>query len=171
MSRALRRAALVTLVALAGCRGTRPVEAGHAFLNALNLPAVGPTPYDARALDGKVVLVNFFATWCFPCLAEMPTLEALQKDYAARGFQVVAVGMDLEGEKVLAPFADHYALRYPVLIADAAMIEGHSVFGAIQGLPTTVLLDRQGRAVAGWHGVESHADMAKAVEKLLAQTP
>ncbi|NOK05546.1 MULTISPECIES: TlpA disulfide reductase family protein [Myxococcus] len=169
MSRVLLRGAVVALVALAGCRGTRPVDAGYAFLNALALPSVGPTPHDVRALDGKVVLVSFFATWCFPCLAEMPTLEALQKDYGPRGLQVVAVGMDLEGEKVLAPFADHYALRYPVLVANQAMIEGHSAFGAIQGLPTTVLLDRRGRAVAGWHGVESHADMAKAVEKLLAQ--
>ncbi|NMO20496.1 TlpA family protein disulfide reductase [Pyxidicoccus fallax] len=164
-----RVCAALLLLGLAGCRGTRPVDAGPAFIQSLALPWVGPTPYDARSLHGKVVLVSFFATWCFPCLAEMPTLEALQRDYGARGFQVVSVGMDLDGTKVLQPFADHYALRYPVLVADVRMHEGLTAFGHIRALPTTVLLDKRGRAVAAWQGVEGHGDVAKAIEKLLAQ--
>lgn len=169
MAARARVCAALLVMALAGCRGTRTVDAGPAFLQALALPSVGPTRHDARALSGKVVLVSFFATWCFPCLAEMPTLEALQRDYGAKGFQVVSVGMDLEGEKVLQPFADHYALRYPVLVANDFMREGQTAFGHIRALPTTVLLDRRGRAVAGWQGVEGHADVAKAIEKLLAE--
>ncbi|WP_163996436.1 TlpA family protein disulfide reductase [Pyxidicoccus caerfyrddinensis] len=165
----VRVCAALLVLGLAGCRGSRPVDAGPAFLYALALPSVGPTRHDARALSGKVVLVSFFATWCFPCLAEMPTLEALQKDYGAKGFQVVSVGMDLDGEKVLQPFADHYALRYPVLVANDVMREGQTAFGHIRALPTTVLLDRRGRAVAAWQGVEGHADVAKAIEKLLAE--
>ncbi len=161
--------AALLVVGLTGCGGSKPVDAGPAFLRALALPSVGPTRHEARALDGKVVLVSFFATWCFPCLAEMPTLEALQRDYGARGFQVVSVGMDLDGEKVLQPFADHYALRYPVLVADDLMREGRTAFGHIRALPSTVLLDRRGRAVAGWQGVEDHSDVAKAIEKLLAE--
>lgn len=164
-----RLCAALLLVGLVGCRGTRPVDAGPAFLQALFLPAVGPTPHDARSLSGKVVLVSFFATWCFPCLAEMPTLEALQRDYGPRGFQVVSVGMDLEGASVLQPFADHYALRYPVLVADDRMREGLTAFGHIRALPTTVLLDRRGRAVAAWQGVEGHTEVAKAIEKLLTR--
>jgi thiol-disulfide isomerase/thioredoxin len=167
--RVLVRAALGVVVALAGCRGTRPVDVGPAFLQALALPSVGPTPYDYPALGGKVVLVSFFATWCFPCLAEMPTLEALQRDYGPRGFQVVSVGMDLDGEKVLVPFAEHYALRYPVLVATDAMREGRSAFGPIKGLPSTILLDRRGRAVAGWQGVEGHEDVARAIDALLKE--
>ena len=164
-----RLCAALLLVGLAGCRGTKPVDAGPAFIQSLALPSVGPTRHDVRSLHGKVVLVSFFATWCFPCLAEMPTLEALQRDYGARGFQVVSVGMDLEGAKVLQPFADHYALRYPVLIADDRMREGLTPFGHIRALPTTIILDRRGRAVAAWQGVEGHTDVAKAIEKLLAE--
>ncbi|TQF09516.1 TlpA family protein disulfide reductase [Myxococcus llanfairpwllgwyngyllgogerychwyrndrobwllllantysiliogogogochensis] len=170
MSAAARALACIALLlSLAGCRGSRPVDAGPAFLQSLALPSVGPTRHDVRKLQGKVVLVSFFATWCFPCLAEMPTLEALQRDYGAQGLQVVSVGMDLEGTKVLQPFAEHYAPRYPVLVASEWMIEGRSPFGPIKGLPTTVLLDRRGRAVAGWQGVEGHGDVAKAIEKLLKQ--
>ncbi|QSQ15529.1 TlpA family protein disulfide reductase [Myxococcus landrumensis] len=169
MSPAARALACVLLLALAGCRGTRPVDAGPAFLQSLALPSVGPTPHEVRKLVGKVVLVSFFATWCFPCLAEMPTLEALQRDHGPQGFQVVAVGMDLEGAKVLQPFANHYAPRYPVLVASEWVIAGRSAFGPIKGLPTTVLLDRHGRAVAAWQGVESHSKLNEAIEKLLKQ--
>ncbi|WP_141331997.1 TlpA disulfide reductase family protein [Myxococcus sp. AB025B] len=171
MRAVLRVAACAVLLTLAsvGCAGSRPVDAGPAFLHALALPSVGPTRHDVGKLSGKVVLVSFFATWCFPCLAEMPTLEALQREYGAQGFQVVAVGMDLEGARVLQPFADHYASPYPVLLASERIIDGRSPFGPIKGLPTTVLLDRRGRAVAGWQGVEGHADVAKAIEKLLKQ--
>ncbi|MCP3099399.1 TlpA family protein disulfide reductase [Myxococcus sp. K15C18031901] len=168
-ARRLVRGAVLLLLVAAGCRGTRPVDLGPAFLQSLALPSVGPTPHDVRALSGKVVLVSFFATWCFPCLAEMPTLEALQKEYGARGFQVVSVGMDLEGAKVLAPFAAHYAPNYPMLVANDWVRDGRSAFGHIKALPTTVLLDRHGRAVAGWQGVEGHDDVAKAIEKLLGQ--
>ncbi|MFY2562748.1 TlpA family protein disulfide reductase [Corallococcus terminator] len=169
MGAAARALACIALLTLSGCRGSRPVDAGPAFLQSLALPSVGPTGHDVRKLQGKVVLVSFFATWCFPCLAEMPTLEALQRDYGAQGFQVVSVGMDLEGAKVLRPFAEHYAPRYPMLVASPWIIEGRSPFGPIKGLPTTILLDKRGRAVAGWQGVEGHDDVAKAIEKLLKQ--
>ena len=99
----MRRAALAVgcalMLALAGCR-TVPEEpawgAGASpYLRALALPSVGPTPLEWNRLPGRVVMVSFFATWCFPCLAELPTLVALQKEHGPQGFQVVAVGMDL----------------------------------------------------------------------------
>ncbi|HLL01355.1 MAG TPA: TlpA disulfide reductase family protein [Myxococcaceae bacterium] len=169
MKRPCRALACAVLLSLAACRGTPDaVEApGGGFLGALALPSVGPQRLNPADLTGQVVLVSFFATWCFPCLAEIPTLEALQRDYGPRGFRVVAVGMDLEGARVLGPFADHYALNYPVLLADERIIAGQSVFGPIRELPTTVILDREGRAVAAWHGVAGHEDVSRAVKKAL----
>jgi thiol-disulfide isomerase/thioredoxin len=166
----LRRALACALwLGLAACKSApEAVEApGAGFLGALALPWVGPTRYEPAALTGNVVLVNFFATWCFPCVTEIPTLEALQRDYGPRGFQVVAVGMDLEGAKVLAPFADYYGLHYPVLVADERIRSGQSVFGPIGALPTSFILDREGRAVAAWQGLGGHEDVAKAIEKAL----
>lgn len=159
------------LLGLAACKSApEAIEApGDGFLGALALPAVGPQRAAAANLAGRVVLVNFFATWCFPCVAELPTLEALQRDYGPRGLQVVGVGMDLEGAQVLAPFAEHYELRYPVLVADERILSGQSVFGAIVALPTSFILDRQGRVVAAWQGVAGHEDVARAIEKTLKQ--
>lgn len=167
----MRRALLACAVlgVLAGCKSApEAIEApGAGFLGALELPAVGPQQQAARDLSGRVVLVNFMATWCFPCMAELPALEALQREYGPQGLQVVAVGMDLEGDTVLAPFADHYQLRYPVLVADDRIRSGESPFGPIGALPTSFILDRQGRAVGAWQGVAGQEDMAKAVEKVL----
>ncbi|WP_367303411.1 TlpA family protein disulfide reductase [Corallococcus exiguus] len=172
----VRRRALLCAVALgaltltgsvAGCRHGGPVDAGPAFYRALWLPSVGPTRYDPRQLTGKVVLVSFMATWCFPCLADQPSLKHLQETYGPQGFQVVAVGMDIDEGRVLGPFANHYAFPYPVLLSDERMRAGESAFGRIRALPSTVLLDRHGRAVAAWQGIEGQADVAKAIEKLL----
>ncbi|RKH32414.1 TlpA family protein disulfide reductase [Corallococcus sicarius] len=167
--RALAAAVAVGVLSLSGCHRGGPVDAGPAFLRALALPSVGPTRYDPRQLSGRVVLVSFLATWCFPCLTDLPTLENLQKAYGAQGFQVVAVGMDIDEGRVLAPFADHYAFPYPVLVSDERMRAGQSAFGRIRALPSTVLLDKRGRAVAAWQGVEGQADVAKAIEKLLKE--
>jgi thiol-disulfide isomerase/thioredoxin len=170
----MRRAALALgcalVLTLAGCRRVpeQPEAAGPSpYLRSLLLPSVGPTPYDWRRLNGRVVLVSFFATWCFPCLAELPTLEALQKEHGPEGFQVVLVGLDLQGERVLAPFADQYALNFPVLVSTEAMQQGQSAFGLIPALPATFLLDKEGRVAGAWQGMAGHEDVSKAVRTLL----
>lgn len=168
----MRRAALVLgcalVLALGGCRRVPEEPEGPSpYLRSLLLPSVGPTPYDWRRLPGRVVMVSFFATWCFPCLAELPTLEALQKEYGPQGFQVVLVGMDIDGARVLRPFADYYALNFPVLVSDEGMQKGQSAFGLIPALPATFLLDKEGRVAGAWQGMAGHEDVSKAVEKLL----
>lgn len=171
----MRRAALAVgcalVLALAGCR-TVPEEPGRGsgtspYLRALMLPSVGPTPLEWNRLPGRVVLVSFFATWCFPCLAELPTLEALQKEHGPQGFQVVLVGLDLDGAKVLEPFANQYALNFPVLVSDEPMQKGRSAFGLIPSLPCTFLLDKEGQVAGAWQGMAGHSDVSRAVEKLL----
>jgi thiol-disulfide isomerase/thioredoxin len=168
----MRRAALALgcalVLALGGCRRVPEEPEGPSpYLRSLLLPSVGPTPYDWRVLPGRVVMVSFFATWCFPCLAELPTLEALQKEYGPRGFQVVLVGLDIDGARVLQPFADYYALHFPVLVSDEGMQQGQSAFGLIPALPATFLLDKEGRVAGAWQGMAGHEDVSKAVEKLL----
>ena len=168
----MRRAALALgcalVLTLAGCRRVPEQPEGPSpYLRSLMLPAVGPTPYEWRRLNGSVVMVAFFATWCFPCLAELPTLEALQKEQGPQGFQVVLVGLDLEGGRVLQPFAEQYALNFPVLVSTEDMQQGRSAFGLIPALPATFLLDREGRVAGAWKGMASHEDMSKAVQTLL----
>jgi thiol-disulfide isomerase/thioredoxin len=162
------RLSLPLLLLLAACaHGPRTVTPPADLRAALDLPVVGSTPFNVASLRGKVVLINFFATWCFPCLQEVPALRGLQERYGARGFTVVAVGMDLDGARVLAPFASTYALPYPVLVANEDLREGHSVYGRISELPTSVLLDGEGRVLAGWSGLLSPEKLAPLIEAAL----
>lgn len=125
---------------------------------------MGPVPYQADTLPGRVVLVRFFATWCFPCLADLPVLQRLWEERSGQGFTVVLVGMDLEGERVLEPFAERYALPFPVLVADAEIRQGQSPFGTVSALPTSVLFGREGEVLLAYAGVAEPASLLRAVE-------
>ncbi|WP_155893982.1 peroxiredoxin family protein [Cystobacter fuscus] len=172
MRRMGRALGVALVLALAGCHHA-PQEplpgqaATSPYLRALWLPAVGPAPWNWRTLPGKVVLVSFFASWSFPSLAQLPTLQALQKEHGAQGFQVVLVGLDLDGALTLAPFAEQYALEFPVLVSDTALQQGQSAFGLIPALPATFLLDRQGQVAGAWQGMAGHGALSEAVQALL----
>ena len=153
------------LAALCGC--VRAAPSGNAWRSSLYLPVAGAVPLSP--LEGKVVLVKFLATWCFPCLSELAQVEALQQRYGNRGFTVVAVGMDREGTLVLRPFAEHYHLSFPVVVADERMRAGETPFGLVSSLPTTVLLARDGRVLAAWQGVAPPEPQDELIEKALKE--
>ncbi|MBI3184727.1 MAG: TlpA family protein disulfide reductase [Myxococcales bacterium] len=158
------------MLLLAGCRHAAPLQPPPERLYAaLDLPAVGPTPHSGGALSGKVVLVNFFATWCFPCLADLPVLTELQSRHSRDGFTVVMVGLDQERERVLAPFAEQFALPFPVLVADQAMRDGQTPFGGVSVLPTSFLLGRDGRLLMAFAGVAAPEDLSRAIRSALAR--
>jgi len=124
-------------------------------------------------LKGKVVFVNFWATWCGPCRIEIPWLIDLQKKYASRGFTVVGVAMDDEGQKVVAPFVakekfdvngQQLPMSYPIWIGsdDAA-----DKFGGILGYPTSFLISRDGKQVEKFQGLKSQDELEKAIESQL----
>src|ERR1700723_3475047 len=93
---------------------------------------------------GKVVLLNFWATWCAPCLTEMPAFSEWQKKYGSRTFQVIGVSMDDESTDVV-PTIDRMKLNYPILMGDEHL---GPAYGGIMGLPGTFLIDRQGSVQA-----------------------
>lgn len=99
---------------------------------------------------GKVVLVNFWATWCPPCVAEMPALDRLQKELGGGDFEVVAVSVDREGMKLVEPFLARYQLSSltPYLNPDASLFRA---FGE-KTLPLTYIIGRDGRAVGRMEG-------------------
>jgi peroxiredoxin len=94
---------------------------------------------------GKVVLINFWATWCYPCRSEMPSMNALYQDYRDKGFEILAISSDVQGKDVVAPFVEEYRLTFPVLL-DPRDIVGTRL--GVQGIPTSYLLDKNGR-IAG----------------------
>ena len=92
-------------------------------------------------LRGKVVLVNFWATWCPYCRHEMPEMQRFYADYRARGFEIVALSQDDEAEKVR-QFIAKENYRFPVAMANGSYA---AAFGGVSRLPTSFLIDKQGR--------------------------
>jgi cytochrome c biogenesis protein CcmG/thiol:disulfide interchange protein DsbE len=102
------------------------------------------------AFRGKVVLLNFWATWCAPCLTEMPAFSEWQKQYGSRTFQVIGVSMDDEAINVVST-VNRLKLTYPVLMGDEHL---GAAYGGVLGLPVTFLIDRHGRVQARYENAD-----------------
>jgi thiol-disulfide isomerase/thioredoxin len=119
---------------------------------------------------GKVVLVDFWASWCAPCKASFPSYSRLQADYAARGLVIVAVSVD-EDPALYAAFVAKYKPAFATL-NDA----GHSLVRSVEvpTMPTSYLLDRSGKVRfthAGFHGDETVRQLTREIDTLLAEAP
>ena len=97
---------------------------------------------------GKIVLLNFWATWCEPCLTEMPTFVEWQKEYGSGNFQVIGISMDDAAPEVIATVS-RLKLNYPVLMGDEYL---GADYGGVLGLPVTFLIDREGKIQARYQG-------------------
>ena len=122
---------------------------------------------------GKVVLVNFWATWCEPCLGEIPSLIEIQQKYAARGFTILGIAMDDDGASVVTPWVQKErfdvngqkeAMNYPIVFANDAIA---GKFGGIMGLPTSMLFTRDGKKIRTIVGLVNHDDISKVIEGML----
>jgi thiol-disulfide isomerase/thioredoxin len=114
---------------------------------------------------GKVVLLNFWATWCVPCKREIPALNALHRDYQERGFVVLGVSVDSE-VRAIKPFARQMKMSYPVLIG-AGREDLSEAFGPFFGFPTSVLVARDGKVCVRHVGAVSKAQLERQIGALL----
>jgi cytochrome c biogenesis protein CcmG/thiol:disulfide interchange protein DsbE len=115
---------------------------------------------------GKVLLLDFWATWCTGCKMEIPWFSEFEKAYGARGFAVVGVSMDESGWSVVKPFLAENHLPYPILLGDGPTAQR---FG-IQSLPDTFLIDRQGRVAAAYKaGLVDKNDVEANIKALLSE--
>jgi thiol-disulfide isomerase/thioredoxin len=147
------------------CSHAQPFTVGGSpYLATLNSLESAGTSTGVASFEGRWVLVEFFATYCVPCLPMLQRLAELDQKYRARGLSTVAVGMDLEGRTMLEPFADYYRYPFPILIPSEAVRAGRSRFGAITELPVTVLLDREGKPAAAFSGVATEQQLRNLLE-------
>ena len=118
---------------------------------------------------GKVLIVNFWATWCAPCIEEMPELSDIQKETTARGVQVLGLAVD-SADKVL-EFNAKLQVLYPLLVLDAGGIATSRAFGNTSGaLPFTVVIDRTGKIVDQTLGRFKKDRLMRVIERILDET-
>ena len=118
---------------------------------------------DLKSQRGKVVLLNFWATWCGPCLLEMPVFSAWQQQYGPQGFQVIGISMDDDAEparKVIAKLKT----TYPIAMGDAKLGER---YGGVMGLPLSYLIDRNGVVRARFQGETEVSAIEKQLKAML----
>ena len=122
---------------------------------------------------GKVVVVNFWATWCEPCQTEIPWMIGFQQKYADRGFTLLGVAMDDEGKSIVEPYVEKtqfdvdghsMAMNYPIVLGNDDLA---SKFGGLIGLPTTIVITRDGKIHKRFIGIVSHDELEKEIKALL----
>jgi cytochrome c-type biogenesis protein len=116
-------------------------------------------------LRGRVVVVNFWATWCGPCRLEIPYFNRIYQEYRARGVEFIGVSVDEGGWKDIRAFVKEQPIEYTVVL-DANQ-KAADAFGGLPGLPVTFILDRQGRIAAKHIGITDADDLRQSIEALL----
>jgi thiol-disulfide isomerase/thioredoxin len=112
---------------------------------------------------GKVVILDFWATWCAPCKAEIPGFIALQKQYGDQGLVVIGVSLDSQGPEVVKRFMADFEMNYRVVLGDVALMQA---FGGT-AIPTTVVIDRDGKIVARHVGFTPRETFQQDIKPLL----
>ena len=178
-------ALLAASLGLTGCKKSESVQ-GQTGANEPKGATKGPAPeatLPIPTLDGlqatldqykgKVVLVNFWATWCQPCKIEIPWLIEFNQKYGPRGLVILGVAMDDEGKKAVEPFVQKQQftvngqpahMDYTILLGSDRIADK---FGGLIGLPTSMLYSRDGKKVKTIVGLINYDDLAKALESQL----
>ena len=116
---------------------------------------------------GKVVVLDFWATWCPPCVKEIPHFIELYEQYKDQGFAMVGISVDREGIGVVESFARKYKINYPILMNDGRVA---NAYGGITGIPTTFVIDRAGNIRRKYIGYRDKAVFEADIKAFLAET-
>lgn len=135
---------------------------------AFSLPTIDGDSVSRESLRGKVVLVNFWASWCGPCSVEMPGFQRVYHDQKARGFVVLGIWTNDTDAFAMRDLLRESAITYPVAVATADVVRA---FGGVRALPISILIDRNGRIQRRVTGIFDEQALRRDVERLLAERP
>jgi thiol-disulfide isomerase/thioredoxin len=129
------------------------------------LPDLDGRQISSVDLKGSVIVLDFWATWCGPCLAEIPTLNALHAKYAARGVKMIGIAAQSGWAEDIKPYRDKYKVAYPTLIGDDEVVEKYGVLG----FPTTYILNKDFKVHRKFTGkLPERKELEREIESLLA---
>ena len=131
----------------------------------LTLETLDGASIDLAKQDGRLLLVNFWATWCAPCREEIPDLKALHSDLEEDGLTVIGVALDRKGREVVDPFVDQHEINYPIVVDAEGTAEAE--FGPIPGLLTTILVTPDGQITKRVVGIFPTDEMRPILQDML----
>ena len=142
----------------------RPSWASTSMPNFTLESAVDGAQVSSAVFSGKALLVTFFATWCPPCIEEIPTLINLHETYGSEGFSVVALSVDQGGPAEVKKMIDKRSINYPVLMADSEVMQN---FGGVYGIPVSFLINKKGYVVKKYTGYVAAQILEKDIKSVL----
>jgi cytochrome c biogenesis protein CcmG/thiol:disulfide interchange protein DsbE len=128
------------------------------------LPDVAGAMVKLSDFKGKVVLVNFWATWCAPCEIETPWFVEFDKKYRENGLQIVGISLDEEGVEPVKKFMERYSIEYKIVMGNEETAQN---FGGVVGLPTSFIVDQEGKFYSMHRGLVSKDLYVEEIEGLL----
>ncbi len=158
-------ALLIFCAGIISCQGKAGKAAdGEPMAPDFTLTDISGQEFSLSSTRGKVVILDFWATWCPPCRMEIPHFEALYKEYKGKGLEIIGVALDRGGASDVIPFVKANGVTYPVVIGGA---EVTALYGGFRGIPTTFVLDRNGAIVEKFVGYREKETFEEAIKKLL----
>ena len=128
------------------------------------LPTTDGKTVKLSDLKGKVVIVDFWATWCGPCRRGIPDLIELKKKYGSKGFEIVGVSVDTDTKDEVVPFMKAQKINYPIVYGNMNV---YQQYGGIRAIPTSFVIDKQGKIVASYEGLISSGTYETHIKNLL----
>lgn len=123
-------------------------------------------PFQLSNHKGEVVLLNIWATWCAPCVEEIPHFVDLYSNYKNKGLEILGVSVDKQGPGVVKPFIEKHKVNYPVVIDDGSIMDK---YGPTMGIPTTYVIDKEGNLRYFAVGALTKKELEPRIQKLLAE--
>jgi peroxiredoxin len=157
-------ALVVCAVLAAGCSQRTVVKKNAKAAPEFSLKDASGQTVHLSDYRGKVVLLDFWATWCGPCKVEIPWFMEFEKQFKDQGFAVLGVSMDEDGWAAIKPYVNERKMNYRVLLGDDKV---STSYGGVDSLPTTLLIDREGNIASVHEGIAQKEEFKNAIVQLL----